>query len=175
MVENLTNREKGFLIGGSGALLLLILVFGIVLPYRSAMARLDEKIELRQTQLKEVQVLQAEFKRLKRELNLRERKLARNSGTSAFSAIESIVSRLGFRNKLVAMRPQPASEREGMLVETVSARLERIELGQLVSLLKSFEASNTLLNVTSMQVKSRFDDTSLLDAELRIETMKRSS
>ena len=174
MLQNLNQREKVFLIGGAGALLLLVIIFGIILPYRSALARLDDKIALRQNQLQEVQALQAEFGKLRNELSLRERKLARNPDASAFSSIENIVVRLGFRDKLIAMRPQPASEREGMRVEAVSARLERINLEQLVSLLQSFEASNILLNVTSMKVKTRFDDASQLDAEIRIETLKRN-
>ena len=128
MLQNLNQREKVFLIGGAGALLLLVIIFGIILPYRSALARLDDKVALRQNQLQEVQALQAEFGKLRNELSHRERKLARNPDASAFSSIENIVVRLGFRDKLIAMRPQPASEREGMRVEAVSARLERINL-----------------------------------------------
>lgn len=175
MIENLTQREKGFLAGGAVALLLLIIIFGIILPYRSSLNNLDDRIASRQKQLQDVQQLQAEFQRLQTELTQREQKLNQTGGTSAFSAIEGIVTRLGIRDKLVAMRPQPTIERQEMQVETVAARIERIDLEQLVRLLKAFETSRTLLNVTSMQIRSRFDDVSLIDAEIKVETLKRSS
>ncbi len=174
MIENLSQREKNFLFGGAAALLVLVLVFGVILPFRSATNDLEERVVQGQKQLQQVLALQAEFQQLKAELAQRQRKLERSGNASAFSAIETIATRLGIRDKLVAMRPQPTSEREGMQVETVAARLEKIDLGQLISLLKSFESANTLLNVTSMQIRTRFDDATLLDAELRVETLKRN-
>jgi len=175
MIQNLNEREKLVLAWGAVALLLLILVFGIILPYNAAMANLDSRIAQRQQQLEQVKVLQSEFQNLKKDLAQRERKLARSGNASAFSSIESIVNQLGFRDKLVSMRPQPAGEREGMQVETVAARIERINLEQLLRLLQSFESARVLLNVKSMQVRSRFDDAAQLNVELQIETLKRSS
>ena len=174
MIQNLTQREKTFLAAGAAALMLLILIFGIILPYRAAIVRLDAHVAQRQMQLQQVKALQVEFQRLQTDLTRREQKLDKSGGTSAFSSIESIVTRLGFRDKLVAMRPQPAGEREGMQVETVATRIDGIDLTQLVQLLKSFKSSNTLLNVNSMQIRTRFDDPSLLDTELQVETLKRS-
>lgn len=172
MIENLTQREKGFLVGGGVALLLLLIVFAVILPYRAALSRLDDRIDQRREQLQTVRSLQLEYQQLRTTLALREKKLERGS-SSAFSAIESIAARLGLRDNLVAMRPQPASTRESMQVETVAARLERLDLQQLTGLLKAFEGSETLLNVTSMQIRTRFDDTTLIDAEIRVETLKR--
>ena len=174
MMQNLTRREKQFLAGGGIALLLLIILFGIVLPYRSASANLDSRIAQKQKQLQQVETMQTEFRRLKSELTLRERKLSRGSGASAFSSIEGIVTRLGFRDKLVSMRPQPAGVREGMQVEAVATRVDDIGLDQLLGLLKAFESSRTLLNVRSMKIRTRFDDPTQLDAELLVETLKRN-
>jgi type II secretory pathway component PulM len=174
MIENLSQREKGFLAGGAAALLLLIIIFGIILPYRSALDNLDDRIALKQEQFNDVRERQSEYRQLRQSLAQRERKLNRG-GSSAFSAIETIAARLGLRDNLVAMRPQPTSQREGMQVETVAARLERLDLQQFTNLLRAFETSNTLLNVTSMQVRARFDDTTLIDAEVQVETLKRGS
>ena len=174
MMQNLTQREKAFLAAGAAALVLLIIVFGIILPYRSAIVRLDAQVAQRQVQLQQVKELQIEFQRLQADLTQRQQKLGKSGGASAFSSIENIVTRLGFRDKLVAMRPQPAGEREGMQVETVATRIDGIELAQLVQLLKAFKSANTLLNVKSMQIRTRFDDPALLDTELQVETLKRS-
>jgi len=172
MIENLTRREKGFLVGGAAALLILLVLFAIILPYRAALDRLDDRIDQRREQLQMVRALQLEYQQLRTTLTLREKKLERGS-SSAFSAIESIAARLGLRDNLVAMRPQPGSTRESMQVETVAARLERLDLQQLTGLLKAFETSDTLLNVTSLQIRKRFDDAALIDAEIRVETLKR--
>ena len=174
MIENLTQREKSFLAGGAAALLLMIVIFGIIVPYRSALANLDSQIVLRQEQLQEVKALQVEYQQLQAALVQQERKLTR-SDSSAFSAIETIAGRLGLRDNLIAMRPEPTTTRENMRVETVAARLERLDLQQLTGLLKAFATSSTLLNVTSMQIRTRFDDTSQLDAEIKVETLKRGS
>jgi len=175
MIRNLSRREQLVLLGGVTLLCLLLLIFGIFMPYRSGLNEIDRQIEARREQLKEVRQLQAEFRRLRSELSRRERKLERSSGTSTFSSIESIVTRLGFRDNLVAMRPQAASQREGVEVEAVAARLERIDLGQLVGLLRALESSEILLTVSSLQIRTRFDDPSQLNAELKIETLKQGT
>lgn len=175
MIQNLNQREKLFLSGGAISLLLLIIIFGMILPYRSTMANLDDRIVQRQQQLEQLRAIQVELLQLQGSLALREQKLARSGNSSAFSSIESIVTRLGIRDKLVAMRPQPSGVREGMQVESVATRIDGITLDDLVSLLRAFESSNTLLNVKGMKIKTRFDDPSQLDAELQVETLKRSS
>ncbi len=175
MMQNLSQRERVVLAGGAVTLLLMLLIFGMILPYRSAMNRLDERIARQRTELQEALALQAEYQRLQAELARSESKFARSGNASVFSAIEEIASRLGFRDRLVAMRPQPTGERDGMRVEAVIARLEKIQLDQFIRLLRAFASSRTLLNVTSMQIRTRFDDSTQLDIEIRVETLKRSS
>ncbi|PLX97814.1 MAG: hypothetical protein C0623_14575 [Desulfuromonas sp.] len=175
MIKDLSQRDKAALIGGAIILFVLFCVFGIVLPYRSAIENLELEISSGEKQLAELRQLQQDYRVLQRDLSRREQKLARGDNASSFSSIEAIVTRLGMRDKLASMQPQPASVRGEMSVEIVATRIERVDLGQLINLLRAFESSPTLLNVTSMKIRKRFDDSSQIDAELRIETPKPGS
>lgn len=57
--------------------------------------------------------------------------------------------------------------------EAVDLRLEKIRFDQLVSLLKAFDSSDMLLNVRQLKVKKRFDDPTLVDVTLQVESVQR--
>jgi len=173
MIQNLSDREKRFVTVGAVALPLIFVIFAIILPFRGAVAGLDDKSVEKEQQLKQVLQLQSDYQQLDRKLSSKERKIGGKG--SLLTEMESMVSRLGFRDRLLAMRPRESSERQGMQVEAVSVRLESITLQQLVELLQSVERSSMLLNATGLQVRTRFDDPSRLDVDLEVETVKRRS
>lgn len=172
-MKNLSPRERLVLLGGGVVVALLVLVFGLVVPLSDALTGMDQKLVAEQERLDEAVELQSRIARVKSELAQLERKVDRRQATSLFSLIEKNSNQLGVGENLVSMRLQDATVREGFRVEAVDLRLEKIRFAQLVSLLKAFDSSPALLNVRQLKIKKRFDDSTLVDVNLQVESLTR--
>jgi general secretion pathway protein M len=173
MIKNLSPRERQFLIGGSVALLLLLLIFGLIIPFMNMLGAMDNNFVRKQGQVEKARQLQVEVARVKTQLAQLGRKVDQQQDTSLFALIENNSEQLGLRDNLVSMRPQSPGRREGFRVEAVDLKLEKIRFDQLVSLLKSFDMADVLLNVRQLKIKKRFDDPTLVDATLQVEAVQR--
>ncbi len=173
--NQLSQRERGILIAGALTIVLLVLLFGIVAPYRAAMERLDSKIVSRQRQLGEVRQLSNQYRQLQQQLTASERRLASGGDFSLLSFVEAASVRLAGRDSLVSMRPQPAATIEGFREETVEVKLEKIRLHQLIQLLYAADTAPAPMLVKTLRVKTRFDDRNLLDVVVTFASYRRSS
>lgn len=173
--DQLSQRERITLVAGALVILLLIVVFGIVAPYRTALERLDSKIASRQRQLGEVQQLSTQYRQLQQQLAASERRLATGGDFSLLSFVEATSVHLAGRDNLVSMRPQPAATVEGFREETVEVKLEKIRLHQLVQLLYAAETAPAPMLVKNLRVKTRFDDRNLLDVVVTFASYRRST
>jgi general secretion pathway protein M len=163
-----SRRDRTALIVGGIVVLAAVSVFGLVLPYRGAMDRLDSRIATRQKQVREVQALQQEYRGLQRQLAQAQKRLASSGGFSLFSFIESQAAQVATKENLVYMRPQQSAAREGYQEESVEIKLEKLRLDQLVRFLYGIESAEAYLQVKNLRVRTRFDDRSLLDATMTI-------
>lgn len=173
--NQLSQRERIILIAGALIVVLLIVLFGIVAPYRAAMERLDKKIASRQRQLVEVRQLGTQYRQLQEQLAASERRLASGGDFSLLSFVEATSIRLAGRDSLVSMRPQPAATVEGFREETVEVKLEKVRLNQLVQLLYAAETAPAPMLVKTLRVKTRFDDRALLDVVVTFASYRRTS
>ncbi|MDH3454031.1 MAG: type II secretion system protein GspM, partial [Desulfuromonadales bacterium] len=69
MISQLNQRERMFVIVGGLALVLALLYFAVVAPYRSALSRLDRQIVTRSGQLQEVKVLQDRYLAMQKQMS----------------------------------------------------------------------------------------------------------
>ncbi len=175
MIANLNQRERIAL--GIGALVVLVTLvfFGIVSPYRESLDLLDRKIASRQKQVREVQALRGQYLALQQKLNEAEKRLARGESFSLFSFVESLATRVASKENLVYMRPQPSSVKEGFREDSVEIKLDKIRLNQLVQLLYELETTDAVLQVKNLRLKTRFEDRTLLDAVLTVSSYGRSA
>ena len=174
-MKSLSLREKQFLIGGGVALFLLLLLFGVIVPLTDMLGGMDARFANKQDQVEKARHLQIEVAEVKMQLAQLERKIDLRQNGSLFALIEKNSDQLGFGDNLVSMRPQSPTRREGFRVEAVDMRLEKIRFDQLVSLLKAFDSADALLNVRQLKVKKRFDDSTLVDVSLQVESVQRGS
>ncbi len=173
--RELSQRERLILLAGSLTILVLIILFGIIAPYRAALSRLDARIASRQRQLVEVRQLGQEYKQLQQKLAASERRLVSAGDFSLLSFVEATSIRLAGRDSLVSMRPQPAATLEGFREEAVEVRLEKIRLDQLVQLLIAADSAPAPMLVKSLRIRPRFDDQALLDVGILFASYRRSS
>lgn len=175
MLANLSNRDRMTLTVGGSIALVLLLVFGVIAPYRDSLTRLDGRIDSRRQQLAEVEQLKLEYQRMQRQAAEVEAQLARSSGFSLFSFVESAAGQIAGKENLTYMRPQPGATQDGVREESVEIRVEKVRLEQVVRLLHAVESADALVRVKSLRLKNRFDDKSKLDAVLTISAFGRPS
>jgi len=173
--NQLSQRERLTLLAGALIVAVLLFLFGIVVPYRAALERLDTKIVSKQRQLIEVHQLGQEYKQLQQQLAASERRLASGGDFSLLSFVEASSIRLAGRDSLTAMRPQPTATLEGFREEAVEVKLERIQLNQLVQLLYVADTAPAPMLVKTLRIKPRFDDRNLLDVVITFASYRRSS
>ncbi len=106
MISQLNQRERIFVFAGGFAIVLALLYFAIVAPYRGALNRLDREITVRSGQLQEVKALQAQYLALQQQMSQMERLLGKRQDFSALTFIEDLVERTAGRENLLSMRPQ---------------------------------------------------------------------
>lgn len=175
MLANLSNRDRMTLAIGGSLALVLLLVFGIIAPYRDSLARLDSRIDSRRQQLAEVEQLKLEYQSMQRQAAEVETELARSSDFSLFSFVESAAGQIAGRENLSYMRPQAGATQDGVREEAVEIRVEKVQLEQVVRLLHAVESADALVRVKSLRLKNRFDDKTRMDAVLTISAFGRPS
>lgn len=174
MIKNLSQRERSMVTGGAVALALLLIIFGVILPYNNAMDRLDKKIASRKVQLQEVRQLQVDYLGLKQQAGRLKRQFAKSGGTSAVTFLEEASGRIGGRENLVLMRPLPAKTEGQLKIETTEFKLERLDLAQAVRILREIEQAQPPMRVDRLHLKQRFDDSSQLDMSATVSAARRN-
>lgn len=166
MIESLSPREKVVVVVAGIVVLLTFLVAGIILPYRAAIARLDQRIVSRQGQLAEARILVERIRGLQGEMATTERKLAATPATPLLAILEGLVAEIAGKERFLGVRPQPATAPAGFRQEKVEMQLEKVRLEELVRLLHAIDTAKAALQTDSVKIRPRFEDPGLLDVTL---------
>jgi len=175
MISQLNQRERIFVIIGGLALVLALIYFAILAPYRSALSRFDQQINARSLQLEEVKELQASYLGLKQQMTQVERLLDNRKDFSALTFVENLVEQTAGRENLLSMRPQSPEQRNEFTLDAVEIKLEKLTLEQVLELLAGIEAADIPMQVKTLYLKQRFDDRSLLDATMTVTALRRTT
>ena len=174
MIKSLNQRDRYVLTGGAIALVLILIVFGVILPYQNAIKRLENKIETSSVQLDEVRQLQAEYRMLKKQSSRLKRDLDKRKETPPLTFLEQTTSRIGGRKNLVLMRPLPAVVQGQLRIETTEFKLEQLGLEQVLQILQEIEQSRPPMRVDRLYLKQRFDNSAQLDMSATISATRRN-
>jgi general secretion pathway protein M len=164
MMKRLDPREKTVVIAGVIVLVLLFVWFVLLQPYFDTMNNLDRRISAHRHSLVKVEKMSNQISQLRRQLA--DVGTSKKGNRPLFSQVESLTETTGVREKLLSMRPQPATTEGTFRQELVEIRLEKISLSQLVKLLHAVEYRSDGIQVKSMRVKPRFEDRSILDVNM---------
>jgi general secretion pathway protein M len=175
MIERLTPREK-LALGAAGVVVLLtILIAGIILPYRAALERLDQRIVSRQGQLLEARILVQRIKAMQGEAAATQRKLSAAPSLPLVATLEGLVAEIAGKEKLLGIRPQPVTAPAGVRQEKVELQLEKVRLEQLVQLLHAIDSAKSVMQSDSVKMRPRFEDAALLDVTVVVSSFVKAS
>lgn len=173
MIKSLSQRDRYVLTGGAMAVALILIIFGLILPYQKTIKRLENKIVTSSTQLNEVRQLQADYRMLKKQSGRLKRDLDRREETPPLTFLEQTTSRIGGRENLVLMRPLPAVVQGQLRVETTEFKLEKLDLDQVLRILQEIEQSRPPMRVDRLYLRQRFDNSAQLDMSATISATRR--
>lgn len=175
MIERFSSREKLALTVAGVVVTLTILLAGIILPYRAAIERLEQRIASRQGQLIEARTLVQRIKGMQGEVAATERKLSTANSAPLVSILEALVVEIAGKEKLLGVRPQTTTAPVGFRQEKVEIQLEKVRLEQLVQLLYAIDSARSALQTDSLKMRPRFEDPALLDVTLVVSSFVKAS
>jgi len=164
---------KPLLAGG----LVLLLLAGIWLysGYRQMIDRAERKVRLAQQELSQLRISLQEYRELEQRLRTLRTAESAKGGGNLITTVEDATQRISARNQLIYVRPQPNKTTEDLIEEGVEIKLEKLKLNQLVELLFQFEQSAQNLKVSQLRVRTRFDDSDLLDTSIILSRLREKS
>ena len=171
-VRALNSRDKLALFAGSGILLLIVLVGGIVMA-GSTLGKLDRVIMNRSKALVDIGKLRQEALDLQQKIRQAEEKLAKTAETSPVTFTEGLVNRIAGKGNLAYLRPLSTASRDGLQVETLELKVEHQSLEQILRLFWEIDNAAVPMHLTSLRLQRRFDNHALLDATLTMNTYRK--
>ena len=174
MIKTLDQRERYVLAIGAVVISLLLIIFGVVIPYGKAVENLDKTIRSRQGQLVEVRQLQTDYRVLKKQAGRLQRELGRSEATPPLTFLEETASRIAGRENLVLMRPLPVVTQGQLRIETIEFKLERLGLEQALRVLQEVEQAQPPMRVDRLHLKQRFDNAAQLDMNVTVSATRRN-
>jgi hypothetical protein len=174
MIKKLNQRERYVVLGGAIVLVLLLIIFGVVIPFRAANKRLDTRISALQGQLVEVGKLQADYLVLKDQNVRLQSELDKGASTQPVTFLEQTASRIGGRENLVLMRPLPSVTQGQLRIETTEFKMEHLGLEKVLRILKAVEQASPPMRVDRLHLKKRFDNAAQLDMAVTVSAPRRN-
>lgn len=168
--QDLGTREKVFVAGAAGIVLLLLFYLLVFEPLRAHARRLDRQIVAAQRQVQEMYTLQREYRQHKTVLDRINAQLARQHNFSLFSRLEELARKTNTRNSIDYMRPTVSAPSEAYEEEAVEIKMEGVTLEQLVSYLYEIENSPQFMKIKRLYLKPRLDNRQQLTAIFRVST-----
>lgn len=152
--DGLMPRERLLVAIAGGALALSILLFGVVMPIRSATDAARENAEEARRSLQMMERMKREWDTLHGRLDQVETRIqnARNQ-PNLLTLLESLAARAGV--KPASMEKRQSGESERYEETKVEVSLKNVTLQQAVAYLSSIERAEQPLSVKSLRVKRR--------------------
>lgn len=167
---HLQPRER-LLVTLAGGLVLVALLYALVLmPLLGAVSSLGERRDTAEQQLRAMARLRRDYDEVAGRLAEVERRIAASPRGNLRTALESLASRA--QVKVESMEPQASPANASYRETKVEVALKEVTLAQTVSYLHEIEASPQVLSVKSLRIRSRPDESGLLDVSFTVSSFE---
>lgn len=152
------------------ALVSIVLFLALLLIPAFILERLSRKeVGGFRTKLRELSVLSAEYRSMKEEVDLVERKPALVQTGGVANALDGISSSLGIKGRIKSVKAVGSREIRGsMSEERAEVQMEKVTLNELVNLLYRIEDAPMILSVKKAAMKKSFENPELLDITMTV-------
>jgi hypothetical protein len=171
---NLKPREKGIVILGGIAAIVILLYAYVLAPLADRHTNLSRLVDQKRVQYQEMLALQKEYATLKKQYDELEKKASRGQKDfSPLSFMESLSTQAQIRDRVVSMKPRIAPIGQSYRESSIEIKAERLTLRQMISYLHLIENSGMPIKIKTLHLKTRFDDPSLADLTVVVSSYER--
>ena len=166
------DNKKTVLMGASAGLLIVVLVclYGAV----SSLSGRQAQIKQLELESKQIDSLSGQYQHIQAEQDARQAQIRANK-VALFTVIQNVATRLELEVNDLNERKEPLNNSDLMQVSVI-VTVKELSMDRLTAFLEDLEksASNGLVKITRLQVKTRFDQPDLLDVQMTVTTWKAS-
>lgn len=168
--EQLSMRER-LMVGAAGIVLVIFICFTSWMVLSNKVERAQMRTTAKSKQLTELVKLQSTFAKRELEGKQLQSKL-KNNKLRLISHLETAAKTAGV--EIGNMTPRDSNpDADGIVETTVTIKLQKLSITRLQEFLSRVEnSSQGMVFIKKLHITKRFDDKSLLDAELAISTYK---
>lgn len=163
-------RERWLVGAAAGLVVLAILYAGVVMPLLGAVSSLGERRDTAEQQLRAIERLRRDYDEVAGRLGEVERRIEAGARGNLRTTLESLASEAQVR--VESMEPQASPANDAYRETKVEVSLKEVSLAQTVSYLHGIEASPQVLSIKSLRIRSRPDDSGLLDVSFTVSSFE---
>lgn len=167
-------REQIIAMVGAGLLLIIMVIMPISLA-GGKIASMERQVYSAREQISDVMREIADYNKEKGKLNSVESLLKAGFDTSISTTIENLAAQAGVKENIDSLKEKPLVPSDLFDEASVDVRISRVSLDQLVELFYKIESERTrVLRIKQLQIKPRYDNRKLMDANFTVSTFKLS-
>jgi type II secretory pathway component PulM len=168
--EGLSSRERLLVLGAGGMLALAVIFLGIVSPILRAATSAGARVGAAEQELEAVRRLRREYDEVHGRLAAVEAQIRNGPRGEIFTTLEKLASDSAV--KVDAMEPRTAPASEAYKETKVQVSLKGVTLAQLVNYLHRIDASEQVLSIKSLRIRTRKDKPELLDVTFTVSSFE---
>lgn len=173
-LESRTPRERWALIGGAAAAVVLFIQLVVVAPLSKATEQARSRAGGMEDDLQLAARMAPKIRQLQAEIAVVEERIQPGQQTDLLRLLEQLAAQAQMKDKLESIRPKTPSRNERYPESRVEVQLRGTTLAQAVQFLYSIETAPLYLIVRSVNIKSRGDESQLLDVNFSVSSFQRS-
>ena len=167
---SLAPRER-LLVGTVGLLLgVSLLWFGLVRPVQAAGQRVQDRVTAAEQKLELMRRLRREFDDVGQRLGSVEARIVQGERGNLRTTLEELAQKSAV--KIESMEPQASPVNERYRETKVEVGLEEVSLPQTVRYLHEIEASEQVLSIKALRIRTRVDKPDLLDVNFTVSSFE---
>lgn len=172
-LEGRSARERWLLVGIGAIAATLLVQVAVVEPVKARTADAVAEAERLEQGLQRASRLAPEIRRLRQEISEVEKRIQPGAQTNLLQLLEQIAEAAQMRDRLESVKPKRASGNDQYPESRAEVQLRGATLPQVVQFLYRIQAADLYLIVRSLSIKSRNDDTQLLDVSFSVSSFQR--
>jgi len=152
-----------------GIWLLYWLVQGLIV---GPMAQAKRTIAAREVALRQMRILQADYRRVQGQVSLLETQIRSGQQGNVLSMLEEMANEVQIKDKITSMDPRSIPPNDLYRESVIEVRLQSVNLKELTDYLFKIENSGSFLKIKRLRIKSRTDDPGHLDVTFRVSSFE---
>lgn len=170
VLEGLSHNERRLLSFGGALAGVLFFWLAVLQPLAAARERAAARRTTAEAQFVLAQRLRAEFDEVNGRLSSVERRIAQGPRGNIFTLLETLATRAAV--KVESMEPQTPLASDSYRETKVEVVLKSVTLGQAVNYLHQIESAPQLMSVKSLRMRTRRDNSELMDVSFTVSTFE---